>query len=210
MTQHVRLIQTSRIRDLVVRPALKQSQSEFISERDATLRPIILQVRPLSGDWWWWCQSIMSYDYYVFSCCIKSTWRVSGAQQSLSGGWEALWNTLQLIFVLKFLLLWRCCGVLWFVFLSLSHFLLFPLHILFAIERIITIHTLRRHELISIAHCSKFTVRPKSGHLSMSRTAEGWDAFVHRHEAARRGLTSLTGPWNIFADCDGIAGQRVC
>lgn len=46
--------------------------------------------------------------------------------------------------MLKFHLLWQRCGVLWFVFPSLSHFFLFPLHILFAKERRFTV----RHEFI--------------------------------------------------------------
>lgn len=52
-------------------------------------------------------------------------------------------------------------------------------------------------------------VRPKSRHLSMSRTTQGWDAFVHRHGATCCNLTFHTGLWNIHSDCEGIAGQRV-
>lgn len=52
-------------------------------------------------------------------------------------------------------------------------------------------------------------VRPKSRHLSMSRTTRGWDAFVHRHGATCCSLEFHTGLWNIHSDCEGIAGQRV-
>lgn len=100
-----------------------------------------------------------------------------------------------------------------------SLYLLFPppfvFHILFSREIRRLLHAaFQRMKYLSSSKWScallkTHFVRPKSRHLSMSRTTEGWDAFVHRHGATRRSLTFHTGLWNIHTDCAGIAGQRV-